>query len=158
MLSRARDGPWRRGVEVPHSRALVDAEKEREEKKEEKSGGGGEGGSLGLGLGCGAEVDLWRGKGWPRGPPGGGGLCLRCCLSAGRYRGDDGVSGLGCCVGCAAVGGRWAVTACLPTAVWFYFSFSFFLNPFSFLIFVENRKGKKERDLRVCKMNLIFMD
>ena len=59
-------------------------------------------------------------------------------LSAGRYRGDEGVRGLGCCVGCAAVGGRWAVTACLPTAVWFYFFFFlFFLNPFSFLIFVE---------------------
>ena len=59
---------------------------------------------------------------WPRGPPGGG--------APPRFRrsvtvGTKGYAGWAA-VGCAAVGGRWAVTACLPTAVWFYFFFFLF--------------------------------
>ena len=75
-----------------------------------------------------------------------GGARLRCCLSAQRYRGDDGG---------ARAGAVWAAQRAwvvggpegLPPhgAVGFIFLFPFFLNPFSFLIFVENRKGEKEK-------------
>ena len=44
----------------------------------------------------------------------------------------------------ARVGGRWAVRPASPRRCVFKF-FLFFLNPFSFLIFVENRKGEKEK-------------
>ena len=39
-----------------------------------------------------------------------------------------------------------------------FFSFSFFFEPFSFLIFVEIEKREKNGILRVYKINLIFVD
>ena len=73
-------------------------------------------------------------------------LCLACFRRGGggrprRYGGDDGASGPGGRVGCAArVGGRWAETACLPTAL--RFIIIIFLNLF-FSDFCRNRKEGK---------------
>ena len=83
-----------------------------------------------------------------------GGARLRCCLSAQRYRGDDGG---------ARAGAVWAAQRAwvvggpegLPPhgAVVFFF---FFLNPFSFLIFVEIEKGKKEKGFEGLIIEIIF--
>ena len=74
---------------------------------------------------------LVEGERWPRGPPGGGGGARAPSAAFRREVGDGTVTGR---AGCAArVGGRWAETACLPTALRFiFFLFLFFFEPFLF--------------------------